>query len=221
MIIFPMICNAQGQITRTKPVPNKKIQKTSGKIDGHEWVDLGLPSGTKWATCNIGANTPEEIGMYLSWGETQEKKEYTPDNKLPVERVLFDRYYKTVRNYNIADTLWGRKWDMPTTRDFWELRTNCDIESITINNIDCFVFTGPNGNKLILPKTGYKDGSELKNINECHYWTEEINFEKNETLAKNASSYIFTNEGKNYIYNIGIYRGMCVRPVINWYYENK
>ena len=46
----------------------------------HEWVDLGLPSGTLWATCNIGANRPEEYGDYFAWGEVSPKKAYSHDN---------------------------------------------------------------------------------------------------------------------------------------------
>ena len=49
---------------------------THGYVNGHEWVDLGLPSGTKWATCNVGALTPEGRGTYFSWGETNKKDEY-------------------------------------------------------------------------------------------------------------------------------------------------
>ena len=49
---------------------------THGVLDGHEWVDLGLPSGTLWATCNVGANTPDEYGDYFAWGETTPKEVY-------------------------------------------------------------------------------------------------------------------------------------------------
>ena len=46
-------------------------------IDGHEYVDLGLPSGTLWATCNVGASKPEEYGDYFAWGETKPKDDYS------------------------------------------------------------------------------------------------------------------------------------------------
>ena len=48
----------------------------TGTANGHEWVDLGLPSGTKWATCNVGATKPEEYGNYYAWGETETKTTY-------------------------------------------------------------------------------------------------------------------------------------------------
>ncbi|MDO4335842.1 MAG: hypothetical protein Q4C37_08455 [Bacteroidales bacterium] len=66
--------------TSVQPEPEKK--PTSGYINNHEWVDLGLPSGLKWATCNIGASTPEEYGKYYAWGEIDTKSSYTPDNSL-------------------------------------------------------------------------------------------------------------------------------------------
>ena len=55
---------------------DKNNGATEGTINGHDWVDLGLPSGTLWATCNVGANAPEENGDYFSWGETAAKEEY-------------------------------------------------------------------------------------------------------------------------------------------------
>ena len=53
---------------------------TIGTINGYDYVDLGLPSGTKWATCNVGATTPEEYGNYYAWGETTVKTEYVEEN---------------------------------------------------------------------------------------------------------------------------------------------
>lgn len=63
---------------------NERIQyvKTHGTINGHEYVDLGLPSGLKWATCNVGANKPEDYGNYYAWGEIKTKSEYTSDNSI-------------------------------------------------------------------------------------------------------------------------------------------
>ena len=57
-------------------------KSNNGKINGHKYVDLGLPSGIKWATCNVGANTPEEYGDYFAWGETNTKENYTIENSL-------------------------------------------------------------------------------------------------------------------------------------------
>lgn len=68
---------------KSEPTPSgedvsnqEEVPATSGILDGHEWVDLGLPSGTLWATCNVGANSPEEYGDYFAWGETTPKSSY-------------------------------------------------------------------------------------------------------------------------------------------------
>lgn len=53
--------------------------KGIGTANGHEWVDLGLPSGTKWAIMNVGADSPEDYGDYFAWGETQSKSRYTQE----------------------------------------------------------------------------------------------------------------------------------------------
>lgn len=58
--------------------------------NGHEWVDLGLPSGTKWATCNVGASVPEQYGNYYAWGETKPKDEYTQSNSVTFEQNISD-----------------------------------------------------------------------------------------------------------------------------------
>lgn len=68
---------AQGKIER--PSANKIVQ-TNGIINGHAYVDLGLPSGTKWVTSNVGANHEYEIGNYYSWGETNTKELYNPNH---------------------------------------------------------------------------------------------------------------------------------------------
>ena len=56
----------------------EEARSTTGTINGHEWVDLGL--SVKWATCNVGASSPSDYGNYYAWGETRTKSEYTTDN---------------------------------------------------------------------------------------------------------------------------------------------
>ena len=68
------------QIERTSPRRNVvKISEPDGHINGHGYVDLDLPSKTKWSTCNVGANSPEEYGYYLAWGETEPNNRYKWD----------------------------------------------------------------------------------------------------------------------------------------------
>ncbi len=77
--------------------------ESSGTINGHEWVDLGLPSGLKWATCNVGATNPWDYGDYYAWGETTTKSTYTIDSSIIYGRPMGDisgdsRYDVTTAN---------------------------------------------------------------------------------------------------------------------------
>ena len=144
----------------------------------HEWVDLGLPSGTLWATCNVGANAPEEYGDYFAWGETEPKdyydwntyKWYRCDDYSPyhsgLTKYCTDSYY----GYNgftdgkkeldpeddAAHVNWGPSWRMPTTEQQRELYEKCSSTWTTLNGVSGRLFTGPNGNTLFLPAAGYR-----------------------------------------------------------------
>ena len=112
-----------------------------GSENGHEWVDLGLPSGTKWATCNIGATKPEEFGNYYAWGEVTPKDVYNwstykyGSNYDQLTRYNTDSRYgrngfadgKTTLELedDAAHFNWGGKWRMPTQAQQDELRALC------------------------------------------------------------------------------------------------
>ena len=120
--------------------------------DGHEWVDLGLPSGLKWATCNVGADSPEDYGDYFAWGETTTKSDYTSSNynyssnptTLPLDR-------------DAAYTNWGTSWRMPTKAEIEELcNTSYTTWTWTTQNgvSGCRVTSKVNGNSIFLPAAG-------------------------------------------------------------------
>jgi hypothetical protein len=121
------------------------------EINGHEYVDLGLPSGILWATCNVGASKPEEFGDYFAWGETITKSNYTSTNynyssaptTLPLDR-------------DAANVNWGDDWRIPTEEEFTELKNNT-WRLIQKNGISGFEITGSNGNSIFLPAAGYCD----------------------------------------------------------------
>ena len=81
LMIFAVICNAQNKIP---------AHWVSGTHAGHDYADLGLPSGTLWATCNIGANAPEEYGDFFAWGEVEPKDWFVPENYLSLIPQHFD-----------------------------------------------------------------------------------------------------------------------------------
>lgn len=137
--------------------------KHDNKIAGHEYVDLGLPSGLKWATCNVGAENPEESGNYYAWGETVTKDEYTEDNslifglsrsELKAQGIIDEKNHLT-QSYDAAVVNWGGSWRMPTSKEFGELIDNCTFERTTQNGVEvCKVTSKTNGNSIFLPGLG-------------------------------------------------------------------
>ena len=148
-------------------------QSTTGTANGHGWVDLGLPSGTKWATCNIGSTRPEQVGKYYSWGETTTKATYTEENcktwrkRLPVKDIAGDPAY------DAATANWGSEWCLPSKEQYDELFSCCDSEFVQINGVWGRKFKSPtNNNWLFLPCNGVKSSSgyEVTKKN-AMYWT--------------------------------------------------
>ena len=136
-------------------------------IGEHEYVDLGLPSGTLWATCNVGADAPEEYGDFYAWGETATKPTYSWSNYLYASGSS-----STVQDigeniagteYDVAATLWGSEWVMPTLDQANELLRKCSASLATVNNVKGLRFKGPNGNTIFFPMTGYKYDSNYSN----------------------------------------------------------
>ncbi len=138
---------------------------TTGKLNGHEWVDLGLPSGIKWATCNIGATKPEEHGYFFAWGETKPKKEFNEDNYRFYNgfEAKLTKYCSDTNSGNngfvdnkeileaaddAATANWGEGWRIPTMNDFFELFGKFSSYTMTENG---FLFTFPNGNSIFFP----------------------------------------------------------------------
>ena len=136
--------------------------------DEHEYVDLGLPSGTLWATCNVGANVPEEYGYYLAWGETEPKDYYNWSNykwcngdMSTLTKYCNDSTYGYNGFVDNKDELdpeddaayvnWGPSWRMPTFYQLSELYQYCSSVLTSINGVGGRLFTAPNGNSLFLP----------------------------------------------------------------------
>jgi uncharacterized protein (TIGR02145 family) len=127
---------------------------TEGNTNGYDWVDLGLPSGLKWAKYNIGATAPEQYGDYYSWGEIETKDSYAWGNCTTMGTSLDD--ISGNAEYDVARKKWGDAWRMPTKEEQEELINNCTWELTTINGFNGFKVTGPNGNHIFLPAAGYR-----------------------------------------------------------------
>ena len=154
----------------------EETTKRSGTISGHEYVDLGLPSGLKWATCNVGANTPHEYGDYFAWGETETKTEYTKENckTIEIKKRLFgdDKIIDKRENFkDAARANWGGTWRLPTKKEMKELVDKCPWQWTTQSGVNGYKVTGPNGNSIFLPAAGFFLGSSHYVGKHGRYWS--------------------------------------------------
>ena len=137
---------------------------TVGPPEGVEAVDLGLPSGTKWANMNVGATKPEEPGGYYAFGEIEEKGLYTADTynepvktgeeyqhgHWPLESVQFTQY-------DVAFMKWGGTWHMPTDDQTLELSQNCTLTWSKRSGVSgCLITSNKNGKSIFIPASGYR-----------------------------------------------------------------
>lgn len=160
-----------------------------------EAVDLGLPSGTKWANMNLGASAPEEYGDYYSWGEIEPKDDYSWTNYSfrtsgdLDDNVMFSKYntqasFGPVDNKtnldledDVAHVRLGGKWRMPTADECNELENNCTSIWTSQNGVNGRLLTSKvNGNSIFLPAAGYWDGSSLISPGSISgYWSSSLN----------------------------------------------
>ena len=129
-----------------------------GRIQGHEYVDLGLPSGVKWATCNVGAKSPEEFGQYFAFGETEPKDIYTEENNLTSDIIFYNLFIDDIggnTEYDAATSNWGDRWRIPSEDNFEELMNECNWIWTNINGSNGYKIVGPNANYIFIPAAGY------------------------------------------------------------------
>lgn len=171
-----------------KPVQPSK--PTSGYQNGHEWVDLGLPSGTKWATMNVGASSPSDYGSYFAWGETSPKSTYTWANLKycldttghKFSKYVIDSKYGNVdgkRELELSDDAayvnWGSGWRMPSSAQQDELQKKCKWTWTTMGGHNGYKVVGPNGNSIFLPAAGYRNGDSLYHAGSSgYYWSRSL-----------------------------------------------
>ena len=191
------------------------------QVNGHEYVDLGLPSGIKWATCNVGASTPEECGGYYAWGETEEKEEYYSTSykwKKGTSRTIFAKYCtdskygdnKTVLEPedDVAHVKWGGTWRIPTQDEQKELLDKCIWEWTELNGVNGYKVTGPNGNSIFLPAAGSFNGTNIDR-RFGRYWSSSLLSNGND---KACVLYFFSSSQRR-VASISRFNGVPVRPV--------
>ena len=181
-------------------------------INGHEYVDLGLPSGLKWATCNVGASKPEGYGNHYAWGETSTKSSYTKGNS-----VTYDKNFSDISGnptYDVARKQWGSPWRLPTKAEFEELRNenNCTWTWTEQNGVEGYKVTSrKNGNSIFLPAAGWRNGTSLLGQGiDGNY----MSSTPNESYSYYAY-YLFFSSGYHRTSWTSRYYGHSVRPVLN------
>ena len=194
------------------------------ELNGHEWIDLGLSSGLKWATCNVGATKPEEYGGYYAWGETEEKSNYDWEtykwcngSSTTMTKYCTDSDYGTVDNKRVLDpsddvahVKWGGSWRMPTLDEIKELVIKCNWQWTSLNGVDGYRVTGPNGNSIFLPAAGYRYGTELylRGANGL-YWSSSLS----DNYCYSAYGLLFNVGNYGWYYDFYRNHGRSVRPV--------
>ena len=207
---------------------------TAGNQNGHVFVDLGLSSGTKWATCNVGATTPEGYGDYFAWGETTPKTTY---NWSTYRYCVYNENDENYSGWNsltkycnnaeygnngFTDALttleasddaatanWGSVWRMPTQTELNELKNSCTVTWVTYNGVNGRLFAGPNGNSIFLPAAGRRYGSELSNAGSYgYYWSSSLY-----AGGPYGAWYLYFHSGFYGMLNYYRRYGLTVRPV--------
>ena len=193
--------------------------------NGYEWVDLGL--SVKWATCNVGATTPEEYGNYYAWGETTPKTSYNwstykwcNGSYTTMTKYCYKSTYGTVDDKTVLDkeddaasVNMGGSWRMPTEAEQYELRNECTWKWTDDYNgtgvAGRIVTSKINGNHIFLPAAGFRVDSDLYSAGSYgRYWSSSLGT----SYSDYAYGLIFNSDGVNWDY-YDRYCGRSVRGV--------
>ncbi len=200
----------------TETTPKKTV--TTSNTTGIKAVDLGLPSGVKWADRNIGASSQKDYGNYYAWGETTPKTTYTWDNYVFGKEGRLKKYNDTDNKLvldpgdDVVSVELGSSWRMPTEEEMNELKANCTWNLTSVNGVKGFELQSKiNGNSIFLPAGGYYNGNQaILKGGSGYYWTSTLD----ESLPDSSEHLNFDDfSGKQYVFLKDRYIGMTVRPV--------
>lgn len=191
------------------------VSGPTGYHQGYGYVDLGLPSGLKWATCNIGASNPWEYGNYYAWGETTTKSEYSRDSYTFTYYLNDEIGGESSRDAATAN--WGGNWRMPTAAELEELINKCDWTWTAIDGHRGYKVIGPNGNSIFLPSAGQRwsnmlelEGDEGPN---SFYWSSTPSGGNNTRYGISYYLY-FYDAGVQCLSSVNRFLGFSIRPVL-------
>lgn len=207
-------CSTGDDTEESIPTPDNPVAYTFCPDSHHpHMIDLGLPSGTKWACCNVGASKPEDYGGYYAWGETKEKSRYDYSTY-----IHCDGSYETCHDigndiagtqYDAATANWGSAWVMPSLEQMNELKGKCTSMWTTGNGINGIRFTASNGTSIFLPAAGYRWGGVLGYAgSKGGYWSSTLY----ESYNSHACDLYFLS-GDVYMNDYSREYGQSVRPV--------
>ena len=195
--------------------------------DTHEYVDLGLPSGTLWAKCNVGADNPEDFGGYFAWGETASKDRYDWStykwcngsaysmtkyctNSAYGDNGFTDGKTELDPEDDAAYVNWGPSWRMPTFEQQLELIDNCFWTWTTVNGVNGQLGIGPNGKTIFLPAAGSRWNESYNNAgSNGSYWARTLG----PSVSAIAYCLYFTSGTVSWYCDISRYGGFTVRAV--------
>ncbi len=195
-------------------------------LSGHAYVDLGLPSGTLWATCNVGATNPEDYGDYFAWGETSTKStynwstyKYCNGSYDSLTKYCTSSSSRTVDNKTVLEASddaarvhWGGVWRMPTKAEQQELLNECTWSWTTLNGVEGYRIKGKNANSIFLPAAGERNDTSLNDAGSYgDYWSSSLH----EVYPYRVHFLFFSSTSHNCTYFSSSYRyfGKSVRPV--------
>ena len=183
------------------------------ECDGIQMIDLGLPSGTKWANMNIGAKSPEERGDYYAWGEVETKDTYTI-----AKYKYYDASTKTYTKlgdiaknpeYDVAYKI-NKGWCMPTLVQAQELIKECKWEKVQLSDVTVWRATGPNGNSIDFPFNGcISESSKVGYTYNVYIWL------SNELSNGYQARSLKLLQSAQSIYNMYKRSGAAIRPVLS------
>ena len=218
MLVIGLVCTAGC----------KKHNTGNGTYKGHDYIDLGLPSGTMWATCNVGAESPDQYGDYFAWGETTPKDNYNWStykysngdyNQLtkycPQSDFGFNGFTDDLKTLQPSDdaatTNWGEGWSTPTYNQWVELLRKCSHSWTTRNGVKGCLFTARNGNSIFLPAASSRRDDDSRIVgDDGFYWSNTLN----KTYPDGVKGFRFTLSIDDYdIYDLSREAGMPVRAV--------
>ena len=226
----------------------QKLEDLKGSIGGGgttpspvEYVDLGLPSGLKWAKCNLGASKPSESGDFYAWGETAPKADYTWATYKWMQAGKSGRQYIT--KYTFADGqtggIWydsagafigdnktvldaaddaatanlGSPWRMPTEVEIKELLDKCTWTWTTQDGVNGYQVDGPNGNAIFLPAAGYYKGTMRYERGSGYYWSSSLHTDLSFFASSNYACGLYFESGGHVGHCSFRNLGYTVRPV--------